>query len=134
MILACYARGRAFHFLEIQSTPCLYHQNGVFYQVLKLQQKFQYNNFDSPQLIISNILIISAYAKIVFTPYNIIFTWFPDMIWSWKLHWGYPLTRWLPTTNILVVIQRIYRYQFKSNYLKKHKFFAAFVLHFWNLH
>ena len=46
---------------------------------------------DSPQLIISNILIISVYAQMVFTSYNILFTWFPDMIWSWKLHWGYPL-------------------------------------------
>ena len=35
------------------------------------------------------------------------------------------LTRWLPTTSILVVIERIYRYQFKSNYLKNHKFFAT---------
>ena len=32
------------------------------------------------------------------------------------------ITRWLPTTNILVVIERNYTYQFKSNYLKKHKF------------
>ena len=29
-------------------------------------------------------------------------------------------------TSILVVIEKIYRYQFKSNYLKNHKFFAAF--------
>ena len=36
------------------------------------------------------------------------------------------LTRWLPTTSILVVIERIYRYRFKSNYLKNHKYFAAF--------
>ena len=28
------------------------------------------------------------------------------------------LTRWLPTTSILVVIGRIYHYQFKCNYLK----------------
>ena len=27
------------------------------------------------------------------------------------------LTRWLPTTSILVVTERIYRYQFKCNYL-----------------
>ena len=44
------------------------------------------------------------------------------------------LKRWLPTTSILVVIGIIYRYQFKSNYLKNRKFFAAFFLHFWNLH
>ena len=37
------------------------------------------------------------------------------------------LTHWLPTTSILVVIGRIYRYQFKWNYLKNHRLFA---LHF----
>ena len=40
------------------------------------------------------------------------------------------LTRWVPTTSILVVIERIYRYQFKSNYLKNHKCFAAFFFSF----
>ena len=44
------------------------------------------------------------------------------------------LTRWLPTTSILVVIDRIYRHQFKCNYLKNQKPSAAFFLHFWNLH
>ena len=34
------------------------------------------------------------------------------------------LTGWLPTTSILVVIERIYRCQSKSNYLKHHKFFS----------
>ena len=32
--------------------------------------------------------------------------------------------------SILVVIERIYRYQFKSNYLKNHTFFAAFFFFF----
>ena len=40
------------------------------------------------------------------------------------------LTRWLPTTSILVLIERIYRYQFKLNYLKNHRLFA---LHFFTL-
>ena len=40
------------------------------------------------------------------------------------------LTRWLRMTSILVIIQRIYRYQFKCNYLKNQKHFAAFLLHF----
>ena len=35
-------------------------------------------------------------------------------------------TRWLETTSILVVIERIYRDQFKSNYLKNHRFLAIF--------
>ena len=39
--------------------------------------------------------------------------------------WDCLLTRWLPTTSILVVIERIYHYQFKSNYVKKQKFFDA---------
>ena len=44
------------------------------------------------------------------------------------------ITRWLKTTSILVIMERIYRYQFKSNYLKKSRVFAIFVLHFWYLH
>ena len=44
------------------------------------------------------------------------------------------LTRWLSTTSILVVIERIYRYQFKSNYVKNEIFFAAFSLTFCYLH
>ena len=34
------------------------------------------------------------------------------------------ITRWLLTMSILVVIERIYRYHLKSNYLKKHKVFV----------
>ena len=44
-----------------------------------------------------------------------------------------PLTRWLPTASILAAIGRIYSYQFKCNYLKSQKYFAAILLHFWNL-
>ena len=36
------------------------------------------------------------------------------------------LTRWPPTTSILVVIGRIYRYQFKCSYLKSQKHFLIF--------
>ena len=43
------------------------------------------------------------------------------------------LTRWVSTTSILVVIERIYRYQLKSNYWKNHTIFAAFFLQFWYL-
>ena len=47
------------------------------------------------------------------------------------------ITRWLPTTRILVVIERIYTYQFKSHYLKKHKLsfyiFFPFLEYKWNL-
>ena len=41
-----------------------------------------------------------------------------------KKLWLY-LTRWLPTTSILVLIERTYGYQFKSNYLKNRNFLAA---------
>ena len=44
------------------------------------------------------------------------------------------LTRWLLSRSILAVIDRINRYQFKSNYLKNHRVFAIFVLHFLYLH
>ena len=44
------------------------------------------------------------------------------------------ITRWLPTTSILVVIERIYSYQFKSNYLRHHQFFKKIFYHFWNLY
>ena len=40
------------------------------------------------------------------------------------------LTRWLPSTSILVVTERIYRYQYKCNYLKNQKSFAAVFFEF----
>ena len=43
---------------------------------------------------------------------------------------NYSLTRWLPTTSILVVMGRIYRYQFKCNYLKKQSYFLDFFFFF----
>ena len=44
------------------------------------------------------------------------------------------ITRWLPATNTLVVIERIYRYQFKSNYLKNHGLLTALFMNFRYLH
>ena len=44
------------------------------------------------------------------------------------------VTGWLPTTSIVAVIERIYGYQFKPNYLKKHKLFPVLYLRFWNVH
>ena len=41
------------------------------------------------------------------------------------------LTCWLPTTSILVVIERIYRYQFKSICLRNHKLFPILFIRFW---
>ena len=35
------------------------------------------------------------------------------------------ITRWVPTTSILVLSERIYRWQIKPNYLKNRKYFAA---------
>ena len=40
------------------------------------------------------------------------------------------ITRWLETTSILVVIERIYSDQFKSNCIKNHRFFAIFFYSF----
>ena len=40
------------------------------------------------------------------------------------------ITRWLETTCILVIIEKIYRYQFKSSYLKNQKSFAPFLFFF----
>ena len=40
------------------------------------------------------------------------------------------LTRWLATSGILIVIERLCCYQFKSNYLKSHKFFRNFFFFF----
>ena len=39
----------------------------------------------------------------------------------------YGLTSWLPTTNILVVIGRIYRYRYKCNYLKPKRVCSIFL-------
>ena len=36
----------------------------------------------------------------------------------------------MPTTSILVLIERIYRYQLKTNYLKNREILAAFFLAF----
>ena len=44
------------------------------------------------------------------------------------------ITRWLPTMSFLVVIERIWSYQFKSSYLKNNQFFAAFCFTLRNLH
>ena len=40
------------------------------------------------------------------------------------------IRRWLPTRSIHVLIERIYRYQLKSNYLKNRQFFTAFFFAF----
>ena len=43
------------------------------------------------------------------------------------------ITHWLETTSILVIMDRIDRYQFISNYPKNRRVLAIFVLHFWYL-
>ena len=43
------------------------------------------------------------------------------------------ITRWLPTTNILVVIKRNYSYDVESNYLENLQHFATLFFPFWNL-
>ena len=48
--------------------------------------------------------------------------------------WDCLITRWLKTTSILVIMERIYRYEYKSNYLKNRRVLAIFLLHFLCLH
>ena len=43
------------------------------------------------------------------------------------------ITGWLETTSILVIMDKIDRYQFISNYPKNRRVLAIFVLHFWYL-
>ena len=57
--------------------------------------------------------------------------------WVWKSSFSSDLRfydclliRWLPTTSILVVIEGLYHYQFKSNDLKNHTVFSLFFLFF----
>ena len=42
--------------------------------------------------------------------------------------WDCLITRWLETMSILIVIERIYRYQHKSNYVKKNHSFVTFFV------
>ena len=44
------------------------------------------------------------------------------------------ITPWLETTSILLVIERIYRYKFKSKYLKNYKPLALLCWNFWIIH
>ena len=44
--------------------------------------------------------------------------------------WDSLITGWLETTSSLVVIERICRYQLKSNYLKTNRLFAIYFMHF----
>ena len=54
--------------------------------------------------------------------------------WSDLRFYDCLLRRWLPTRSVFVVVERIYRYQFKSNYVKNEDLFAGFSLTFWYLH
>ena len=44
------------------------------------------------------------------------------------------ITRWLESTSILIVKERIYGHQFKSHYLKNVRIFAALLFHFLYIH
>ena len=46
---------------------------------------------------------------------------------------GSLLTHWLPLTNILFWIVRVFSSLFKCNYLKNEKTFPKFLFRFWNL-
>ena len=43
------------------------------------------------------------------------------------------IARPLQTTRVFVLIERFYRYQVESNYLKNRECLAAFFLHFWKV-
>ena len=61
--------------------------------------------------------------------------WIRKSSYSWDLRFQDCLiTRWLPTTSILLVKERIYSYQFHKNYLKNRNLFAKFSFHFYDLH
>ena len=47
--------------------------------------------------------------------------------------WDSLLTQWCPRTSIFFLIETIYRYVFRCNYLKKEKYYLNFLLHFINL-
>ena len=47
--------------------------------------------------------------------------------------WDCFLTHCLPMKSILFFIGRIWRYQFRLNYIRNKKLFPNFLLHFWNL-
>ena len=60
--------------------------------------------------------------------------WVRKSYFQWDLRFEDCLiTRWLQTSSILVVIESIYGYQYKSNSLKINQTFVLFCLHFWNL-
>ena len=60
--------------------------------------------------------------------------WVRKSYFQWDLRFEDCLiTRWLKTSSILAVIERIYGYQCKSDSLKMHQPFVWLSLHFWNL-
>ena len=47
--------------------------------------------------------------------------------------WDCLLTHWLPMKSIVFLVETIWRYQFRSDYLRNKKSFLNFLLRFWNL-
>ena len=48
--------------------------------------------------------------------------------------WYCLLTHWLPMESVLFFIEKIWRYQFRCNYLRNKIHFLIFLLDFWNLY
>ena len=61
--------------------------------------------------------------------------WVAKSLSEWHAKsWDFFLTRWLPITSILFLIETIWRCQFWCNYLRTKNVFFSFLLHFWNLY
>ena len=104
--------------------------------VRPLSQKRSFRKrFDSQHLKPSPIL-----AKSLWERFYCLFHYFEE-IWFGKCHpychvksSGCFLTQWVPMATNLFNIAKIFKSQFKRNYLKNEKLFLNFLFHFWNLH
>ena len=101
---------------------------------LSKEQPFR-TGFGSQHLKASQILAKSPWERFYHVLYLSQGIWFRNCLsYWWMKSYGCLLTRWLPMTNIVFKIPRIWHSQFKRNSLKKEKLFLNFLFYFWNLH
>ena len=61
-------------------------------------------------------------------------SWVGKSLFYWHAKsWDYLLKHWMPMTGILFLIDTIWRYQLRCNYIRKKKLFLKFSLLFWPL-